>query len=69
MTDLGIIVAASLGTWVLRASFIVFAAKGRAAAAADGALGHLRPAVLAALLATVLAGGSGMGGQIGRAHV
>jgi branched-subunit amino acid transport protein len=55
VSDAIVIVLAGLGTWALRASFIVFAAQRAMPSAVDRFLAYARPAMLGALLAGVMA--------------
>jgi branched-subunit amino acid transport protein len=60
MIDLAIIAAAGVLTWGLRASFIVFAGDRPLPPTAEGVLRYARPAVLAALVASVTIGSGGL---------
>jgi branched-subunit amino acid transport protein len=61
MTDLLTILLAALGTWLLRASFIVFVSGGARFIVAERLLSDVRPAALAALVTTALSGGASGG--------
>ncbi len=60
MTDLAIIAAAGLATWVLRASFITLVGDRQLPEASESVLRYARPAVLAALAASATVGSGGL---------
>jgi branched-subunit amino acid transport protein len=59
------VVAAGAGSWLLRGSFLALGAGRVLPASFDRALVHARPAVLSALLASVMAARFGDGGPAG----
>lgn len=60
MTDLAIIAAAGLATWVLRASFITLVGDRQLPEASEHVLRYARPAILAALAASATVGSGGV---------
>ena len=62
MSPLLVLVFTGLALYAIRASFLVTAGRFRLPVRVQAALGHARPAVLAALLVTILTGGDGPAG-------
>ena len=64
MDQLLILAVAGVGVWALRASAIVFAGGRTPSETTMRTLAYARHAVLAALVASAVAGGQGMGGLV-----